>query len=371
MGGEAVSIRISGGLYAAVLVVTEFIMQYMLLPRVLLENAGQEAWMTMILVGVHALAVGFAVVWIACRFPDRDPLKAIRCAIGPWATYPIALIYGAFNLLVYALSLHDVQTFTSVLILPDTPAWVLSAIMALLAVYIVHQGVEPIARTAYGVLMPLILVLLILPVALVPEMSVLQVDPFLWKGFEGVLKGASIALPWSGQSIIVLSLIRHLSPKVNPYKWTLVGVAGSHVALAAFVLLISLSFGSLLPSRLLYPGYEMFAIVALTESIERIQAGIMLLWLFGSLITITVYLFAAVEEGSLALGVRRRFWITVIVGTAGVLIAQTVGGGLQRRSVARQNWWMLLHIGAIWGVVILLGIGALLARRRQGAGTNA
>lgn len=364
------TIRISGGLYASVLIVTEFIMQYMMLPRVLLENAGQEAWMIVLLVGLYSLAVASAVVWVACRFPDRDPLRAIRCAIGPWATLPIVLIYAAFNLLTYSLKLHDVQTFTSILILPDTPAWVLAAIMALLAMYIVHQGMEPIARTAYGVLVPLIAVLLFLPLAMVREIRILQVDPFLWKGLGGVVTGAWIALPWAGQTIIVLSLIRHLSPRVNPYKWTLIGVGGSHLALAVFVLLISLTFGSLLPARLLYPGYEMFAIIALTESIERIQAVIMLLWLCGSLVSITVYLFTVVEEAALALGTHRRGWINFIAGAAGVVFAQTLEGGLHRRNIAREPWWIILHIAAAWSVVILLALFTLLIRWRQGARTS-
>jgi len=366
-----VKIRISGGLYASVLIVTEFVMQFMLLPRVLLEKAGQEAWMSVLLMGAYALFIGLALVWIACRFPDRDPLKAIRCTIGPWATYPIILLYVGSNLLAYSLSLNDVQSFTSMLLLPGTPAWVLSAMMALLAIYTALQGVEPIARTAYGVLVPMILVLLTLPFGVGKEIRLLQVDPFLWKGMSGVLSASWTALPWAGQPLIVLSLIRHLSPRVNPYTWTLVGVGSAHAALAITVLLISLVFSPLLASRMLYPGHELFAIISFTESIERIQAGIMVLWLCGSLINITLHLFAAVEEGSLALGLQRRRWITLILGVAGVILAQVWGGAFQRRSLARHPWWIAGHIAVQLAVLTLLAAGSFAARLRQGAGTSA
>ncbi|OTA42316.1 MAG: hypothetical protein A6D92_00135 [Symbiobacterium thermophilum] len=364
-------IWISGGLYASVLVVTQFIMQYVMLPRVLLESAGQEAWITVLILGVYALVVALAVVWIACRFPDRDPLKAIRCTLGSWATYPIVLLYCAFNVLIYAMSLSDVQTFTKILLLPDTPAWVLAVMIALFTIYTVLQGVEPIARTAYGVLVPLVLVILVLPFGVGKEIRLLQIDPFLWKGFSGVLRGAWLALPGAGQSLIVLSLMRHLSLRVNPYKWTLIGVGSAHLALAIMVLLISLVFGSILPSRLLYPGHELFAIVALTESIERIQAGIMVLWLCGSLINIALHLYVAVEEGSLALGIQRRGWITLILGAAGVFLAQWAGGALYRRSIAREAWWIGMHIAGQLAVLALLGLATLLIRMRQGAGTSA
>jgi len=359
--------QISGGLYAAVLAIMGSVMPYMLLPRALVQYAGQEAWLAILLGGLYGLAVSLVTVWAACRFSHRDPVKALRCAFGPWAALPVALLYSALNLLLSALALHDVQTFTSILLLPGTPGWVLAPMIAGVAIYAVVRGVEPVSRIAFAVFLPMVLVILVLPTGLFREFDILQIDPFLYRGLDGLVRAISVTLAWTGQSIVALSFIRHLSPKVNPYLWTAIGVGGAHVLLSVTMALITLVFGSVLPGRLLYPGFELFAIIAVSEAVERIQAGVMVLWLAGGLLKVTVNLFAAVEELSVTFNVHRRGWITAVLAVIAMGAAQILPGPLQRTGLTAQAWWNILHVGLQLAILLLLAIGALVGRLRQGA----
>lgn len=361
-----VQIRISGGLYASILLIMGTVMQYMLLLSPLIEHAGQEAWIAVLFGGLYGLGVSLAVVWIACRFPGRDPLAGITASLGGWAALPIRLVYAALNLLLYALALHDVQSFSSILLLFGTPGLVLVSVVVGLAIYAVLRGLEPIARVSYGALIPVVLVVLLLPWGLLREFSLLQVDPFLWKGYGGLLQATLLTLPWSGQSIIALSLMRHLSPQVNPYKWTLIGVGGSTLLLGASVTMASLVFGSALPGRMLYPGFELLAIIAVSETVERIQAAILVVWLGGGLVKIILNLYVAVEEGSLAFGIRNRRWITIISAVTGLAMAQMLKGPIHRTGLTGKPGWTLLHVGTQWLVILMLAGATLFTRRRQG-----
>jgi len=308
MGMEVgrVQIRISGGLYASMLMVLGTVMQYMLLPAPLIEQAGQEAWLAVVGGGLYALVVSTAVVWLASQFPGRDPMRGIAFSLGTWAVLPIVLVYTGLNVVLCAMALHDIRGFTSLLLLFGTPGWVPASIVAAVAIYAVLQGMEVIARVSWGVLPPVLLVLLLLPWGLAREFSVLQVDPFLWKGYPGLFQATLMTWPWSGQCVVVLSLLRHLSPKVSPYRWTLIGVGGSALLLGLTVAVTSLVFGSEIPGRMLYPGFELFAIISVSETIERIQALILLAWLAAGMVKVFLNLFVAVEEVSLAFGIRDR-----------------------------------------------------------------
>lgn len=359
-------IQISGGLYASILLIIGTVMQYMLLPSRLVESVGQEAWISVLGGGLYGLVVSFAVVWLACRFPGRDPLAGVTCTVGRWAALPVRLIYAVLNFVNYAVSLHDLRSFASILLLFGTPGWVIVVMVTIVAIYAVLQGLEPIARLAYGSFIPVLLVVLLLPWGLMREFSVLQVDPFLWKGIDGLLDATLLTWPWTGQSIFVLTLLPHLSPQANPYKWTLVGVGGSTLILSVTVALASLIFGSVQPGRMLYPGFELLAIIAVSEAVERIQAAILIVWLAGGLVKIILNLYATVEEVGLAFGIGSRVWTTVLLALAGLVASQPLQGPLQRSGLVDTPGWILLHLGLQWTVILLLGGVTLLARLRQG-----
>ncbi|WP_374712574.1 GerAB/ArcD/ProY family transporter [Symbiobacterium terraclitae] len=354
-------IRISGGLYASILLIMGAVMQVMLLSAPLLDVAGQEGWLSALLGGVYWLIITLSVVWIASRFPGRDPLAALS----PWASVPIRLLFALLQLLHYAIALRNIGDFVEVLLLPGTPGILISAIIVAVTLYAVLAGLEPLARIAFiNTIAPLLSVVL-LPLGLAWEFSILQVDPFLWHGIGGVLRGSLYALPWASDALVVLSLLRHLNPKVSPYRWTLVGVGGAALLLAANMAMITFVFGSVLPARQLYPAFELMAIINVTEGIERLQAAVIVPWIASSMVKTALNLYAAVEEGGLALGLRNNPRFVVGVALVGLAISRLTKGRLEEISLLRGGGWIWLNVGLQWAILLLLAAAALVALRRR------
>lgn len=354
-------IQISGGLYACILLIMGAVMEVMLLSAPMLDEAGQEAWISALLGGVYWLTVTLVVVWIATRFPGWDPLAAIS----PWAAVPVRLLYAVLQLMHYSVALRNIGDFVEALLLPGTPGVLISAIIVAVTLYAVIAGLEPLARIAFINTLAPLLSLILLPLGLAREFSILQVDPFLWHGLGGVLKGTIYTLPWAADALIVISLIRHLNPKVNPYRWTLAGVGGAAFILAVSMALISLVFGSVLPSRQLYPAFELMAIINITEGIERIQAAVIVPWIASSTVKTALNLYAAVEEGGLALGLRANPRFAIVLGVMGLAASRITKGRLEETSLLRGGGWVWLNVGLQLAILLLLAAAALVALRRR------
>jgi len=355
-------VRISGGLYASILFCLASVTQFMTLTSPLIEASGQEAWISALLGGGYGLALTLLVAWICSRFPGRDPLAAAT----PWLSVPIRLLYAVLQLLFYSLALRDITDFIEVVLLPGTPGILIGGVLCAVSLYAVMNGLEPMARVAFGATCWSVLVLSLLPVGLTREFNILQIDPFLWEGPIRVLRGAVVAMPGAGEALLVLSLLRHLSPKVNPYKWTLIGLGGGVLVVAYALVLITLVFGSVLPGRQIYPGFELLAVVSITEGIERLQAAVITVWIFAAVAKIAGVLYGAVEEGGLALGLRRRQLFAPAV--AGLAASRLWKGVLQEVTYMGRTGWVLALITLEVAVVLLLAVAALAARVPRGRG---
>lgn len=358
-------IRISGGLLASVLLAVGLTLPFLILPGTVIEQAGQEGWISILLGTLYGLALTLFVVWLACRFPDRDPLGAISRNVGKWAAFPVRMLYGVWNLFIFVLGLYEAQAFTAIVMLERTPEWVLYGLIMVVVLYAVFQGLEPVVRLTFAAIVPVIVILLLLPPALMREFNILQIDPFLWHGLDGVFGAAIKAAYWLGDNLVILSLMPHLNPKANPYRWTLIGVGVSGLLLALVVALVSLTFGSTLPSRLLYPGFELLAIVTLTEGIERIHVGIIAFGVSASIAKLTFNLWAAVEEGCALFGRRRRTIIMIVLALVGVWGAQSLSGPMAMAELVSHPEWHYFHLAFQMVILLLLAGGTFWAKRRR------
>lgn len=359
-------VQISGGLHASVLAALMVTMQYAVLIRPIIQLAGQEAWLAALIGGLYALILYLLAVWIACRFPGRDPLGGISRILGPWAAFPLKLLLTLGNLQWSALAIRGIEFFVTILMLPETPEWVLGVMIGAVALYGALHGIETVARIVFATLMPSIVVLLLLPAGLYREIRVLNVDPLFYRGFDGLLQAALVAMCWAGQAAFAVTLIPHLSPKDNPYRWVCVGIGGGTLLFAMLAALVTLSFGSLLPGRLIYPGYDLLAIIDFPEGVERIQTAILVLWLCSSMSKAAFNLCLALEEGSFLVGQHRRTGTGIILAAAAVLLGRLIPGSLSLASLRVNPIWITSVLGSQILVVVLLASLALAARLKQG-----
>lgn len=359
------TVRISGGLYGAMLFAHSHVTQFLYLPPGLFREARQDAWIAVLLASVGTIGFTLLCTWLALQAGGQSIFRFARQALGKWAGGFVAFLYGFLFLTTLSLVLRNVQDFVLMVLLPGTPGTLIILLMGLVALYAVHQGIEPIARYSFLAFLLAVVTLASLPLLLMRDYSGLQVDPLFYYGWLPVIRGAVSNFPRFADTIVVLSLVPHLSKRVNAYRWTLIGVGGGHLALTETIALMSLVFGPVLPSRFLYAGYEILTIIAPTEVVERIQVAVVIIWLLVAFVKVTLCLYAAAEGGAVAFGLKSHKGAAVVVTLLAVGLAQIWSGVLQHLEYSGSPPVMIATVIAEVIIIVMLMLAVWRARSLQ------
>lgn len=357
---------ISGGLYAGLLAIYLNVAQLLFLPSSLMQYAGQESWIAVLMNGLYATALGLVAAWSAQQYRGKGPVQAARTALGRWGALPFALLYGGFFTWLLSLVLRNVRDFVEIVLLQGTPGLVIAVMLGLITLYAVWGGLEPIARLNVLVVLASIVANIALIVLPFKEYSILHLEPFLLHGMGSTFQAAGQALAWSGEVVLVLTLVPHLQPGEKVGRWTLVGVGGATAILANIVLLESFTFGPVLPARLIFPTYELFRVINLAHIVERVELLLVVVWITGMVIKTSLCLYAASEAGAQALGLKSHRWSAVVLGVVAVGLTEIWQGALGLISWVGGQQFHVLHLGLEWAILAFgLVIGLLQPRAER------
>lgn len=365
------TIRISGGLYACFLALFLEVAHVLYLPGLLVQHARQEAWLSVVLNGLVIAPVGLLICWAGNRFARRSPGQAARAALGKGAGSLVALFHAGFMIWIFSLVVRNVQDFSAMILLPGTPGLLLAALLASVSLYAVWSGLEPLARVAFQALAASVLAVMVMPPLLVRELSVLHLEPFLARGAMPVVKASLLSLDWNGEIVAFFAIVPYLSRPRDGYRWTLIGVTGATMLLAAMVGLTVGVLGPVLPARLTFPVYSMLQMVSLAQFIERIEVIFVVVWLSGMFVKAGILLYASAEAVTDGLGLRSHRWPAAALAATGVGLAQIWPGAIDLVQWGSSPLHTVLHLGAE-GVILLAFVSvALLLSRQSGVRQHA
>lgn len=357
----------SGGLFACMLCSFAFAATIVLLPSALLKLAGQSAWLAVVLGGGAGVLIGLFAVHVALRDPRMSATQSARFLMGKWLGGAVGLLYAAFFMWVYALSLRQIVDFTQLMLLPGTPNRVIATLMAIVVLYTVWEGIEVTARVSFQVLVALSLAMITLPLLLYPEIRVIQVEPFLWRTAPAVSHAAWLVTPYFGETVIAMTFVQYLkSPRVA-YRWFLFGVGGALLLLTLVVTLGALVFGPDLPGRFVYPTYMLVQQIAVARFIERIEIILILVWLSAMFVKLAMCQYAASEAVSHTLGLGTHRWVAVVLAILGVLLQDLFEGTLDAFNLQISPAFIVTTIAVQVSIPLLVLIASLLrsARKRK------
>lgn len=355
-------IQISGGLLASLLFAFTLVSPMLYLPSALVKITGQSAWLAIILGNLGASLPGLLAIALSRRLPGLMPAQIARRVAGRWVGGLWGLLYGLFFIWTYGLTLRDMIDFGQVVLLPETPGYVVAGSIALTVLYVTWEGVEPIARISFAMMAVKVLALGGMPLTLVKEINLLQVEPFLDHGLGSLLRASGYVTPWFAECLIVASLAPNLRPGDRPYRWFLVGAGGSTLLLALMVLIMSLVFGPDLPSRLTYPTYSLIQLVTLGRTIGRIEVILAAVWISAIFLKLSLCLYATATAWSQALGTDTYFRkMLVLASVIGFLVPFIWSGPLSMIFFSRTR---LYTVGTPLFTLLWPALLLLLARRR-------
>ncbi len=183
------------------------------LPAEVAQVAGRDAWITTIVAWCITIGEIYIFVRLCQRFPQLYFPQILHRVYGRWigdlfTVSFIALLFGSAG-----LSLREFSATIRVSILDRTPPWVIWVTVLLASCYLVHSGLETMARL-YDILYPVMLLFgLVIIAAVIPQMRLRNLRPILATEPRDLALGVFVALRACQQFSVVGVLLPELRQK--------------------------------------------------------------------------------------------------------------------------------------------------------------
>lgn len=287
-------------------------------PAPLIDIAGSDAWISMILACVLDIGLAGVYAYMGLRFPGETFTGYASSAMGPWLGKPVGLMFPLFFFFVDTMLLRSISDVITTLFLPGTPSVVIAGAVLVVAAYGARAGLETVARSA-ELLAPLFIGAILVGLLLAsPHMQTDYIAPPLSEGIRGALLGVPISLSFLAICIIMGTFqAYHNEPHRSWFSKATAVTLGSTVVAGPAMAAIALVGTAAAAGQ--YPDLIIAKIVTVAgEIIERVE----ILWV-------------VVTLGAAVLG------LTILLWNSATGLAETFGLKEYRPLVAPLSFLML------------------------------
>jgi spore germination protein KB len=261
-------------------------------------GAKQDVWLAILLGLTFGLLLLFVYYRLYRYYPDTPLTAYVQDITGPWVGKVLALIYIVYFLYIASRVLRDFGELLLTFAYPETPLFILNAIMMLTVMYGVYKGIEVVARTGELFLTLLYLLavsgfILVISAGLV---DIHRLQPMLEDGWQRVFKvvfSETLYVPF-GEMIVFTMLFPYMN---NPEKMKQAAIAGmvlSGLNLAIIMTINVAVLGADVVARSAFPLLDTIRRIRIANFLERLDVFFMLALIIGGFFKVSVFFYAAV-----------------------------------------------------------------------------
>lgn len=270
-----------------------------LLPSFVAREAKQDSWIAVIIATLSSVILINIILFLAARYPDKTLIQYACDILGSPLGKAVGISYILFFLITSSGVLSQIQELFVISFNPAAPVIVFGLVILLTAAYAVSKGLEVIARINQLLLPVGILILFFIAVINIKNMDFKNFLPILHKGFYPSFKGAFLVQAWMLESVVVLHFWPYVSRKRKARKSITLALLALGISLETGVLTIAV-FGPL-TEKFVFPALEYVRSASLGPHMENLDITIMMVWIGGIFIKITVFYYLIV------LGIAQSF----------------------------------------------------------------
>ncbi|GGD93368.1 GerAB/ArcD/ProY family transporter [Paenibacillus nasutitermitis] len=285
----------------------------LLMPSITTKLAGRDMWMTPI---VSSL-VGYFLIWLVIRLYRISPWGTftglLEWVLGKTPGKICGILFVLFQLHILSIVIHDYGDFIVSNFFVKTPMIMISGSMMLLSIWVLKAGIEVLARCAQ-LFTPFILFFLLLALLLsMPSFDPSNVLPVFENGLPPILKGSLVVDGWFCQMFLIVYILPQVKDDKKIMKWGLVSITVVGVVMC----LTNLSVLMLQSDAAAIYSYSVFMAaryISLSDFLEHVEVMVLLVWVFGAFIKISVFLYALTLSTAQTLGLSNHKAIVVPLG---------------------------------------------------------
>lgn len=244
-------------------------------PSQVIRESRMDSWLSYVFSAMVIVLPLWMLSRIVNRFPGKD-LFAILAERFPFSGRVISFGYILCFFFILCRDIRMVTDFINLLLLPKTPIVFIGIVIAFTVLLIARGGVEILARMTELWFPVLTLVIILLGFAMFKDFEYKFLKPFFEFGLAPPIRGAWIASSYVGEVMAVYLLFNHSEMKLS---YALKGLGLGVCLLIAINFYTILSLGIHIPTRVLYPTYEMVRQVHITDFLDRFDLPLVGIWL--------------------------------------------------------------------------------------------
>ena len=284
--GKISSLQLAMMMYPTILGTAVLVM-----PGMMAKYAKNDLWLSSIL----ASLAGFLTVYIACRlhrlYPKETIIQYSQRILGTFAGKTLGFIYLFFYVHLTGIITRQYADFIISMFLPLTPISVVITSMVLVAAMAVRGGVEVMGRTAV-VFFPVFTIPLVFFVILVyADLDPRNLLPVMEHGITPAIKGALIPETWFSEFFLMSFFLPMLTDSEKGMKWGMASVTGVMLTMVLINLVTLFLLGQEI-TAFTYPLMEVARYISIADFFENLQSVIMMLWVLGAFVKISVFIYA-------------------------------------------------------------------------------
>lgn len=291
-------------------------------------EAKQDVWLAILIGMIIGLLLFLVYYRLYLYYPDLPLTGYIQDITGPIFGKIFALVYVLYFLYLVARVLRDFGELLLTFAYPETPLFVLNAIMMLTVMYAVYKGIEVLARTG-ELFFTLLYVLAISGMILVVAAKLIDIhrlQPVLEEGWRRVFKVVfhqTLYIPF-GEIIVFTMLFPYIN---NPKKTKIVALSAmtlSGINLAIMMTVNVAVLGADAVSRSTFPLLNTIREIQVANFLERLDVFFMIALIIGGFFKIGVFFYAAVIGAAHLFNVKEHHRLVYPLGLASLLLSIAV-----------------------------------------------
>ncbi|GLX67873.1 GerAB/ArcD/ProY family transporter [Paenibacillus glycanilyticus] len=260
-------------------------------PSFMVMFGKQDAWLSALLAPITGIVSIFVMIELAKRYPGETITQYSSKILGKGLGKLVTANYIYYWFISISTITMQHTGFISTLLLPTSPAIIISLTFILLCGLAAHLGIEVIARSNEFLTVLLLVFLIPLLILTVMEANFQEIKPILNGGVYHVLQGAvNPAGGFMNQLFILGWLLPYLNQMKAARKVSFIALTGITLLSVSIVMLTIMIFGPL-TSKLTFSFLSVVQYIGIEGSFERLEAIAVSTWVIGCFVKVSVSIF--------------------------------------------------------------------------------
>lgn len=259
----------------------------------LLDEAGRDAWITVIIVFFPTLIWGFLILYIYKSMKGEHIKDWLESVIGKRVTIFLLVLLGLHFLFIAAVTLKELVLWTNVSYLLKTPILVLIILFIIPSVLVALTNLRTIVIMNFYLLFFVVIFGFFIAFTNMPHKDFTLLRPMLEHGFDPVLKAAIYQGSGMSEMFILLVLQHRFQKKFNFFHFTVIAAILCWLTLGPLIGAI-VEFGPAEASIQRYPAFEEWGLARIGIYIEHVDYLSIYQWLAGAIIRISLMIYLCI-----------------------------------------------------------------------------